>query len=250
MEDAKSRIWISLAVFAVWSAVTRVGGQMLVSGDTGTLEEVVANGVGWHFVIAIGVLFAAIAGFRWKDMAFAKPKALVGTLWFPGIVLCALASIMLVTGLPPARVALFMAINTTLVGISEEVMFRGVIYRALEDRMRIWPAIILTCILFGSVHLANVFITGDLQSAALQSVAAAMSGLIFMAILIRTGSIWPAIIYHALWDFILFSAGASDPEAAQSAEPALEVGGAMLLLPFAIALPNFLFALVLLRKVR
>ena len=42
---------------------------------------------------------------------------------------------------------------------------------------------------------------GNWRLAAAQAVAAAMSGLLFIAIRLRTGSLIPAMAYHALWDF-------------------------------------------------
>lgn len=119
---------------------------------------------------------------------------------------------------------------------------------------KVWTAIIITTVLFGAVHVLNGFTTGEWGTAVLQAVAAGMSGLIFIAIVIRTGSLWPAIIYHFLWDCMLFllgTASAARPEAAADSgtEAALERGGAVLF-PLLIALPNFLCALVLLRNVR
>ena len=127
-------------------------------------------------------------------------------------------------------------------------MFRGVLLRATLERMSIWAAIGLNMVLFGGVHAFNGFITGDFGAAAPQSLAAAMSGLVFIAIVLRTGSIWPAIVYHGLWDCALFLIGlAAKGSGAGGAAGALPAYGA--LLPMALNLPNFLFALFVLRKV-
>ncbi|MED5547030.1 MAG: CPBP family intramembrane glutamic endopeptidase [Pseudomonadota bacterium] len=110
----------------------------------------------------------------------------------------------------------------------------------------------VTSVLFGAVHSLNGFNTGDCNGALLQSVAAAISGMIFIAIVVRTGSIWPAIIYHWLWDGVLFLMGvasALDEEHAAASEVAVSGLGAVVF-PLMIALPNFLWALWLLRKVR
>ena len=76
--------------------------------------------------------------------------------------------------------------------------------RGALSRMTIWRAIWLSCILFGLIHALNVLITGDLPAALIQAVAAFMSGVMFMALRIRTGSLYPVIIVHAVWDFSLF----------------------------------------------
>jgi hypothetical protein len=74
-----------------------------------------------------------------------------------------------------------------------------------------------------------------------------MSGLVFVALLIRTGSIWVPIVYHALWDFGTFTVSAGVDK--NGGDPAIG-GGLMYLVPLALVLPNFLYALYLLRKVR
>jgi membrane protease YdiL (CAAX protease family) len=123
-------------------------------------------------------------------------------------------------------------------------MFRGVLFQGLRSQMRLWPAMIMTSLLFGSVHVLNVFSTGDFAGSALQALAATMSGFVFMAILIRTGSIWPAIIYHALWDFGTFMISAHVTPTTTVAPPATAY-----VVPVALVLPNFLYALYLLRYV-
>ena len=127
--------------------------------------------------------------------------------------------------------------------------FRGILFSALRTWTAIWPAIIVTTVLFGAVHVLNGFGTGDWGNAVIQACTAAMSGLIFMAILIRTGSIIPAMAVHAFWDYGLFTMSAALRGHSGEA-PAAEAGIAVLLVPFALALPNFLYALYLLRNVR
>jgi hypothetical protein len=86
----------------------------------------------------------------------------------------------------------------------------------------------------------------------MQSVPAAMGGILFVAIVIRTESIWPAIIYHWLWDCVLFvlltGSQASGTEANPAAFDAL--GSAQTFLPIIMGLPNFICGLILLRNVR
>ncbi len=91
-----------------------------------------------------------------------------------------------------------------MVGFSEEVMFRGFLLSALRGVMGVWPAVILSSVLFGAVHVTNGFITGAWGPAVVQASMAAMSGLAFAALRVRTGSLWPGIVLHGLWDAGLF----------------------------------------------
>jgi membrane protease YdiL (CAAX protease family) len=148
---------------------------------------------------------------------------------------------------PPASTLLFVIMNTMLVGLSEEWMFRGVLFQGLRSRLALWPAILLTSALFGAVHVVNVVTTGQLGEAIAQAAAAFMSGMVLIALLIRTGSIWVPIVYHALWDFGTFVISAGG---AANGPPIDVAQGWNWTIPMLMVLPNFLFALFLLRGVR
>lgn len=126
-----------------------------------------------------------------------------------------------------------------LVGLSEELMFRSILFRGMLARFRIWPAVLLSSSLFGLVHTLNVFATGQLQPALMQAMAAFMQGLAYQAIRIRTGSVWPMVVVHGSWDFSLVLPGLSHPEGELAVQPGL--------LPLLIALPVFLYGLFLMR---
>ena len=125
-------------------------------------------------------------------------------------------------------------------------MFRGILLQAFRHRMAIWPAILITSLLFGGIHSLNVFTTGHLLTSVIQSGAALLSGLLFIAIRLRTGSLWPAIITHGLWDFGTFTLGAAGGE---PADPQMARTTVQMLIPLLLVLPNALYALWLLRHV-
>ncbi|MCK0154820.1 CPBP family intramembrane metalloprotease [Alcanivorax sp. S6407] len=247
MTPTKRRIGISLGIYLVWIAITMLGARFLVGGES-SLDELVSRGIGWHFVAAVALLFAAIVIFRWHDLNFRRPHSLLRVMWFPSLYLLFFAGVIAIFGLPPLSVVVFVALNTLLVGISEEVMFRGVLFRAFDKAMAIWPAILITSVLFGAVHILNVFITGELVPALMQAVAATMSGIVFMAILLRTGSICPAIVYHFLWDCLLFLVGSAAHNSGEVAASG-DTTAMSLALPILLPLPNLIFALILLRHV-
>ena len=151
-------------------------------------------------------------------------------------------------GLPPAGTLVFIALNAVLIGLSEEWMFRGVLFQGLRSRLALWPAILLTSLLFGAVHVLNVISTGQLCRGRGQAVAASMSGMLLLALLIRTGSIWVPIAYHALVG--LGEIRLTSATSPKTSEPVEFAQGWTWALPMLIVLPNFLYALFLLRKVR
>jgi membrane protease YdiL (CAAX protease family) len=130
-----------------------------------------------------------------------------------------------------------------MVGWSEEVMFRGVWLRGLFRSYGIWVAILGSSVLFGAMHVLNVFLTDDLHGAVLQAGAAFLSGVFLAAVRLRTGSLWTGIVLHGLWDAgtFLVAAGATTPAAA-AAPTALGDYGSIVM-----SLPLFLLGLYFLR---
>jgi membrane protease YdiL (CAAX protease family) len=111
--------------------------------------------LGWQFLGAIVLLVGFIYARQWRDLAFAPAHSVVRVMWFPAIWLALISAVLLLVGLPPGRMIAFIAVNTLLVGISEETMFRGVLFRALLTQYRVWTAIIVSSILFGAVYILN-----------------------------------------------------------------------------------------------
>lgn len=248
MHDAR-RLPVALITYIAWTLVTVFGMRWASDGSKKPLIETVSHGVSWNLVMAIAVLAAVTVAMRWRDLGFEPPRSArsLAILWFPGLYLLAFAVLPAVFGMPPVGTLLFIAVNTALVGLSEEWMFRGVLFKGLRSRLTAWPAILATSALFGGVHVMNVFVTGRLLESAVQSSAAFMSGLLFVALLIRTGSIWVPIAYHALWDLGTFVASSGAPP---TAAPVDFTQGWTWAMPMLVVLPNFLYALFLLRGVR
>lgn len=243
------RLPIAIAVVLIWVGITVFWGVWIPhTGDVHhSIAVGVTNGISPNLLYASLFLAICVIVFRWWDVAFKwpeRPKE-IRLLWFPLLYILAFFSFTLITGLPSPQVIGYLAINTILVGFSEEMAFRGVLFRGLLSRIPIWPAIIITTVLFGSVHSLNALTTGDLPGAIAQSITAAMSGLLFIAIVVRTGSILPAMFIHALWDF---SNLLSIVNVVPAGEPTA-IDPRLLIVPIAVQIPTFIYALFLLRKV-
>lgn len=243
------RLPVALATYVGWTLLTLFGMRWASDGTKKSLIETVTHGISWNLAMAVGLLALVTLAMHWRDLKFVAPRPASSLLilWFPALYLLFFALLPAVLGLPPAGTLLFIALNTVLVGLSEEWLFRGVLFQGLRSRLSMWPAILLTSLLFGAVHVLNVITTGQLAEAVVQAVAAFMSGMLLIALLIRTGSIWVSITYHALWDFGTFVTSATSPK---TGGPVDFGQGATWALPILVVLPNFLFALFLLRRVR
>ncbi len=91
------------------------------------------------------------------------------------------------------------------VGFREESVFRGIVVnniakKYVKDRRGIFITAISSGMIFGLIHMTNIFAGGDLLSVAIQSVVATGTGFYFAAVYLRGGSLWALILIHSLAD--------------------------------------------------
>ena len=78
----------------------------------------------------------------------------------------------------------------------EEILFRGVIFRLLEESLGTWIALAISAALFGIGHLLSPHATG------LAALAIAFeAGILLAAAYLLTRRLWLAIGVHAAWNF-------------------------------------------------
>lgn len=251
-----NRLGLSLAAFACWLAITILVGNFTTGGDTSLLDGVQSH-FGWTWLSAGGFILAVVLWQGWRDVGLDRWPDWQGwrLTWFPLLYIGAGLIAAILFGLPPASVLLIILVNTLMVGFSEELMLRGVMLQAFRHVTTIWPAVLLTSLLFGAMHSLNVFVTGDLGAALVQSCAAFLSGLLFIALRLRTGSLWPPILLHALWDFTVFVLGSAVGRAiaptSLPGDAATQANGSHLtaLTPVLLVLPTAIYGLWLMRNI-
>ena len=86
--------------------------------------------------------------------------------------------------------------------LGEETLMRGYLYSGLRSRLRFWPALLITSLLFGAAHLSTG-VSGPLW-------AAAVDTFILSAVLVylreRTGALYAPIMLHGLNNLVAFFA--------------------------------------------
>lgn len=238
------RIGLSVIAVLIWTLITVWG--IWTPHDPAPLTQGLGGRLAWP-IIGAGLFMLVVAMVMgWRDIGLVAPRPWTSLrlLLLPGIYLLLFLGLALAIGLPPPVTILFLIANTLAVGFSEEIAFRGVLFHALRTRLSLWPAIWLTSVAFGAVHVINGFTTGDFLEAAIQAVTAFMSGVFFMAVMLRIRSIIPAMLFHAFWDFLLtlIAAGVASTPAGGN------VHWWTLVVPVLFILPNFLYGLWLLRR--
>jgi len=103
-----------------------------------------------------------------------------------------------------------------LVGIGEEVTFRGLALGGLSQQFAIPAAVALSCVLFGLLHSVNFLAGQSAGATAAQVLVTAVLGLIFAwTYVLSGGNLVLVIVLHCLYDFSLFAApvvwGKSNP---------------------------------------
>lgn len=82
-------------------------------------------------------------------------------------------------------------------GISEELIFRGVLFRLVEELLGTWFAAFLSALVFGFLHLGNQ------DATVLGATAIALeAGLLFALLYALTRSLWLCIGVHAAWNIV------------------------------------------------
>ena len=116
--------------------------------------------------------------------------------------LAVIASVSLWSGIglrySPAGTACYV-ISMCCVGFLEEVIFRGLLFRAMEKN-GLKTAIIVSSLTFGIGHIVNLFNGSgrDPASSAVQIVFAVLVGLVLVLIFCRGGSLIPCIVFHSV----------------------------------------------------
>lgn len=91
-------------------------------------------------------------------------------------------------------------------GFTEEVVFRGVIYNTISEcfdtysKKNVYISMIISSIIFGLMHMSNIFSGVSLAGAIVQAGCAFGVGLYFCAIYVRCNNIWSVIVLHGLND--------------------------------------------------
>lgn len=245
------RLLAALGTFAVWTTITVVAGQSFSAGNTSFLD-VVTSGIAWPFLAAATFLLTMIRITRWPGIGMGAPisaRSLL-VLWLPLLYIAGFLTVATRLGLPPLPVIGLILLNCMLVGLSEELMFRGLLLQAARAVVPFWPAVFGSTLVFGAVHSLNVVLTGELAPALVQSAAAFVSGLVFVAIRLCTGSVWPGVAVHGLWNAGTFLMLAAGDGAMLRDVPSGAPMPLTYLLPVLLVLPNGVYAIWLLRRWR
>ena len=106
---------------------------------------------------------------------------------------------------------LFAVLSMLLVGLIEELIFRGFLFRALLSRDPAPAAIIISALTFGIGHIVNLLAGQGGLETLIQMFFAIAWGFLLTFVFYKSGSLWVCIIVHGLVDvFSTFAAAKSN----------------------------------------
>jgi membrane protease YdiL (CAAX protease family) len=155
--------------------------------------------------VLLPVLLAQALG-SWRRVGLELRAVRPSTAFLAGLAPCALALAMGVRlrsgGLGDLGSEVLMQFVNAF---GEELLFRGVIFALLLSLPR-WQGILLSGLMFGSMHLIHGVMDGNWTAAMTQAAFTTAGGLMFAAVRYATGSLWLVIGLHMLLNLcIVFS---------------------------------------------
>lgn len=160
----------------------------------------------WQGTLVNAVVTAAALGLTawlgwWKESGLTVGRVKV---WWPLIVLLVSALSYLPYGIDPAkRVLVPFLLGILLVGLNEELFYRGVIQHAVSSLGR-WRSCIVVAILFGFGHISRLILSDvSVVDTILLMVETGVFGFAYAAVRYRIVALWPLILLHAAEDIVL-----------------------------------------------
>lgn len=213
-ERSQLRGWDLLLVFALTASLLYLA-RFLIGGRGASVEFVIAM-LALQSAITIGIVYAVIIRFRgltWSEIGLHKPPR----GWVARAALVALLTIPVVTGVNYATQRLIggpfrnpqldflapdgfswrgligMAVMAGFVApVIEEIVFRGLIYGWLRARFGLIVGLFVSALAFALAHGVPILIP-----------ALAVNGIILALAFERSGSLWPPIIIHGLFNTMM-----------------------------------------------
>lgn len=207
------RIWIGLVAAAVYVLLAGWFGEFVggfaPDGDANA-EFALGHYIPLAILIAGGIVFVRWA--RWSKDVWTGPSVFTERRrwWMLAIpVLLAIQIVVGFTTVPWSAQAvssvLIVLAGTVMVGVGEELYFRGILRTTILNHHGEFLALMITSVAFGLGHSIKFLLMGmPAEAFAFQIVFLAMDGALFYGALRATGTLWVPIALHALNDFQLY----------------------------------------------
>ncbi len=187
--------WASLTVFLAWWFWAGLGAARLglVANPSGSQWRTIGIGIGLCALFVVQMV-----GTTRSPKSLAKMRRNLGNLEA-------------MSPRNPRELRGFDLLSITA-GICEEILYRGVIFAVLTPAIGTWPAVVVSCVIFGLAHI---------YQGPLGFLKTAMIGGAFALLTVFSGSLYIAIIVHIVMDMTIgriMTAAVALPEEATASE--------------------------------
>lgn len=198
------RALVFLAALAVATVLAALIGRIPMIGDAVARSWSLVRLTELVVVVAAYLVLLWVEKRRPVELAWGRIGGLGwGLLLGSGLLLVVVGILFIVgsyriVGVNPSYPIVPALISTGLVAaVAEEIAFRGVLLRLVEDSLGTWAAIAVGGLVFGLVHLSN-------QNATLWGALAIAleAGLLFSALYVVTRSLWWCMGLHFAWNVL------------------------------------------------
>ncbi len=96
-------------------------------------------------------------------------------------------------------------VTTIFVGLSEELIYRGIVLPAFLENKSKFQAILISSLFFSFLHAVNIFAGVGVAGMFTQLLLTFFVGITLACIAVELGNLLPLIVFHTFWDFLLFT---------------------------------------------
>lgn len=208
MKIFKNPYWPAIGAAVLCTFFTALGSAIaeITEVDEAVAYLIMAGGVAVSALL--GLLIMKRSGNGMRQYGFRLPdRNGIGRVWmYIPLLLLELVPI-LIYGLHFNKqpiVYVVLLLFTLLVGLNEELYFRGLVFNYL-NRISTKAAVIGSSVIFGVLHAVTALNGKNIELVLLQIGFAFLAGLVLAQIVVLTKSLWPGILWHIIHNFLSFS---------------------------------------------
>lgn len=203
-KKSKLRVILCSLVFSVILIIFPVTSSVIVvMNGMDAIQSYWMQGVFMMLSIAMPVVFMLITNIKPSQIGFKRVEkgSIKTVLYFVPIIASKIG--FLIFGVDSDTQSIIaLAFFTIMIGLSEELYFRGIILRKLRSCFTIKQTVIFSSVFFAAVHASQTFSGTGITIVTLTIINALIFGVVASEIVLLTSSIIPVIIWHVLYDFI------------------------------------------------
>jgi len=203
-KKSKFRAILSSLVFSVILMIFPVtSGVIVVMNGMDAIQSYWMQGVFMMLSMAVPVVFMWITKMKQAKIGITRvEKGSIKTVLYFVPIIASKIGFLIFRVDSNTQTIIALAFFTIMIGLSEELYFRGIILRKLRSCFTIKQTVILSSVFFAAVHASQAFSGTGIIIVTLTIINALIFGVIASEIVILTRSIIPVIIWHVLYDFI------------------------------------------------